>query len=136
MNSSGMSISQQTPEVALHVLRSGAQGLSAAEVRRRLEEFGFNRVEAVPREPLWLTLLREFSHFFGLILWLAAGLAFLAAHFAPGQGMAELGLAIVGVIVVNGCFSFWQSYRCRAGADGAAPVAAATGAGAPRRAHA
>ena len=111
MKSSGMSIAQQTPEVALLALRSGAQGLSAAEARRRLEEFGFNRVEAVPREPLWLTLLREFSHFFALILWLAAGLAFLAAHFAPGQGMAELGLAIVGVIVVNGCFSFWQSYR-------------------------
>ena len=111
MKSSGLSIAQQTPEVALLALRSGAQGLSAAEARRRLEEFGFNRVEAVPREPLWLTLLREFSHFFALILWLAAGLAFLAAHFAPGQGMAELGLAIVGVIVVNGCFSFWQSYR-------------------------
>jgi sodium/potassium-transporting ATPase subunit alpha len=111
MNSPGMSIAQQAPEAALAALRSGAQGLSADEARRRLEEFGFNRVEAAPREPLWLTLLREFSHFFALILWLAAGLAFLAAHFAPGQGMAELGLAIVGVIVVNGCFSFWQSYR-------------------------
>ena len=111
MNYPGMSIAQQTPEVALVALRSGTQGLSAAEVRRRLKEFGFNRVEAVAREPLWLTLLREFSHFFALILWLAAGLAFLAAHFEPGQGMAELGLAIVGVIVVNGCFSFWQSYR-------------------------
>ncbi|MDP1607590.1 MAG: cation-transporting P-type ATPase [Rhodocyclaceae bacterium] len=106
-----MSIAQQTPEAALVALRSSAQGLSAAEVRRRLKEFGFNRVEAVARESLWLTLLREFSHFFALILWLAAGLAFLAAYFAPGQGMAELGLDIVGVIVVNGCFSFWQSYR-------------------------
>ncbi|MDI6748489.1 MAG: cation-transporting P-type ATPase [Rhodocyclaceae bacterium] len=106
-----MSIAQQAPEAALAALRSGAQGLSADEARRRLAEFGFNRVEAAPREHLWLTLLREFSHFFALILWLAAGLAFLAAHFEPGQGMAELGLAIIGVIVVNGGFSFWQSYR-------------------------
>ncbi|MDO9244826.1 MAG: cation-transporting P-type ATPase, partial [Rhodocyclaceae bacterium] len=106
-----MSIAQQTPEAALAALRSGAQGLSADEARRRLAEFGFNRVEAAAREPLWLTLLREFSHFFALILWLAAGLAFLAAHYDPGQGMTELGLAIVGVIVVNGGFSFWQSYR-------------------------
>ena len=27
------------------------------------------------------------------------------------QGMAELGVAIIGVIVVNGVFSFWQAYR-------------------------
>lgn len=111
MNSPGMSIAQQTPEVALAALRSGPQGLSASEVHRRLKEFGFNRIEAAARESLWLTLLREFSHFFALILWLAAGLAFLAAYFEPGQGMAELGLAIVGVILVNGGFSFWQSYR-------------------------
>ncbi len=29
----------------------------------------------------------------------------------PGQGMATLGFAIVGVIVINGVFSFWQEYR-------------------------
>jgi sodium/potassium-transporting ATPase subunit alpha len=107
----GISIAQQTPDAALATLGSSAQGLSDHEAQRRLREFGPNRVEAAKREPLWLTLLREFSHFFALILWLAAGLAFLAEHFDPGKGMAELGLAIVGVIVVNGCFSFWQAYR-------------------------
>lgn len=45
------------------------------------------------------------------MLWLAAGLAFAAEHFEPGQGMAQLGVAIIGVILVNGCFSFWQAYR-------------------------
>lgn len=107
----GISIAQQTPDAALAALGSSAQGLSDHEAQRRLREFGPNRVEAAKREPLWLTLLREFAHFFALILWLAAGLAFLAEHFDPGKGMAELGLAIVGVIVVNGCFSFWQAYR-------------------------
>jgi len=29
----------------------------------------------------------------------------------PGQGMARLGWAIIGVIVINGIFSFWQEYR-------------------------
>jgi sodium/potassium-transporting ATPase subunit alpha len=106
-----MSIAHQTNEAALSALGSSRQGLTGPEVKRRLVEFGPNQVEATAREPLWLMLLREFSHFFALILWLAAGLAFLAEHFEPGQGMAELGLAIVGVIVVNGCFSFWQAYR-------------------------
>ncbi|WP_354601597.1 cation-translocating P-type ATPase [Uliginosibacterium flavum] len=106
-----MHIAQQSPEAALAALGSSARGLSAAEAARRLIEFGANQVTAAPRDPLWLVLLREFSHFFALILWLAAALAFVAAYFDPGQGMFELGLAIVGVILVNGAFSFWQSYR-------------------------
>ena len=117
MNSPGMSIAHQTPDAALADLGSSVQGLTGQEAQRRLTEFGPNRVEAAAREPLGLTLLREFSHFFALILWLAAGLAFVAGYFEPGQGMAELGFAIVGVIVVNGCFSFWQAYRAEQALD-------------------
>ncbi|MCK6388136.1 MAG: cation-transporting P-type ATPase [Zoogloea sp.] len=107
----GPSIASQPPEAALAALRSQATGLAPDEVLHRLQAFGPNRVETLPGEPVWLTLLREFSHFFALVLWLAAGLAFAAEHFEPGQGMAELGIAIIGVIVVNGLFSFWQAYR-------------------------
>ncbi|MDP2793383.1 MAG: cation-transporting P-type ATPase [Sulfurisoma sp.] len=107
-------IAEQSPDAALAALGSGPQGLSAVEARRRLAEFGPNRVEPAARDPVWLMLAREFTHFFALILWLAAALALVAEHFGPGQGMAELGLAIVGVIVVNGCFSFWQAWRAEA----------------------
>ncbi len=111
MRPDGPSIASQPPEAALAALRSQAAGLAPDEVQRRLQAFGPNRVETLPGEPVWLTLLREFTHFFALVLWLAAGLAFAAEHFEPGQGMAELGVAIIGVIVVNGLFSFWQAYR-------------------------
>jgi sodium/potassium-transporting ATPase subunit alpha len=111
MAGSNTTIAQQSPDEALKALGSRPQGLSAAEAQRRLVEFGPNRVAAVARDPVWLLLLSEFIHFFALILWLAAALAFLAEHFEPGQGMLELGFAIVGVIVINGCFSFWQAYR-------------------------
>ncbi len=95
-------------------LGSSPDGLSAAEAARRLGEFGANRVEALPRTPLWRRLAAEFFHFFALILWLAAALAFAAEHAQPHQGMAELGFAILGVIVINGAFSFWQEYRAEA----------------------
>ena len=111
MRTDGTSIASQPPEAALAALRSQAAGLSPGEARRRLQAFGPNRVETLAGEPVWLTLLLEFTHFFALVLWLAAGLAFAAEHFEPGQGMAELGVAIIGVIVVNGGFSFWQAYR-------------------------
>ena len=107
----GTSIARQPPTAALSALDSGIAGLPVQEAQRRLARIGPNRVEAAAREPLWLTLLREFGNFFALILWLAAGLAFLAEHFDPGQGMATLGGAIVGVILINGGFSFWQAYR-------------------------
>lgn len=106
-----MPIHGLSPEQALSSLKSSATGLSASEARRRLAEFGSNLVEEVARENLLLTLAREFTHFFAIILWLGAGLAFLADHFQPGQGMARLGVAIVGVIIVNGAFAFWQEYK-------------------------
>jgi sodium/potassium-transporting ATPase subunit alpha len=98
-------------EEALASLKAVAGGLSAGEAARRLAEFGPNHLEEVEREHLLLRCAREFTHFFAIILWIGAALAFVAEHFDPGQGMARLGVAIVGVIVVNGIFSFWQEYK-------------------------
>ncbi len=106
-----MKIHQLTPEQSLASLNSGTAGLASQEAARRSAEYGVNRVEKVAEEPLWLALIKEFTHFFALILWFAAALAFFAERHAPGQGMATLGWAILGVILVNGLFSFWQEYR-------------------------
>lgn len=106
-----MQIHRLTAAEALASLGSRLDGLNSAEAVRRLEEFGANRVEAARREPMALAFIKEFTHFFALILWLAAGLAFFAEHHQRGQGMAALGYAILGVIIINGLFSFWQQYR-------------------------
>jgi calcium-translocating P-type ATPase len=100
-----------TVDQALASLKTTSAGLAAAEAARRLAEFGPNRVEEVGRKNLLFGFAREFTHFFALILWLAAALAFAAEHYDPGQGMARLGIAIVGVILINGIFSFWQEYK-------------------------
>jgi sodium/potassium-transporting ATPase subunit alpha len=106
-----MGIVRHSAAEVLSSLGSSMEGLSADEAAQRLAEFGPNRIEAVARKSLWLMLLQEFSHFFAMVLWIAALLAYVAAWFSPGEGMLELGVAIVGVILVNGFFSFWQSYR-------------------------
>ncbi|MBZ0104980.1 MAG: cation-transporting P-type ATPase [Sulfuricella denitrificans] len=106
-----MKIHHLAPEAALASLHSRPDGLSNAEASRRLLEYGLNQVEALPSEPLWLKFLQGFTHFFALILWFAAGLAFVAEARAPGEGMVTLGYAILGVILINGVFSFWQEYR-------------------------
>ena len=58
-----------------------------------------------------LRFFKGLSHFFALILWVAAALAFFAEWSAPGEGMAKVGYAIVVVILVSAVFSFWQEYR-------------------------
>ena len=108
-----MKIHQLTGDEAIASLNGSAAGLSDEEAARRLAEFGPNEVEEVEQEPLALAFAKEFGHFFAIILWVAAVLAFLAEWWNPGQGMATLGAAIVGVIVINGVFSFVQTYRAR-----------------------
>ena len=57
---------------------------------------------------LWRRLLRQFAGFFALILWFAAALALFVEWRDPNGGMGLLAGAIVVVILINGCFSFWQ----------------------------
>ena len=106
-----MRIHRLTAEQALASLRTSSAGLDRTEAARRLQEYGPNHVEELGREHLLLSFAREFTHFFAIILWVAAALAFVAEHFDPGQGMARLGTAILGVILINGIFSFWQEYK-------------------------
>ena len=103
--------SPTSADEAIASLQSGPLGLSAEEAERRLREHGPNVVQEVSRRPAWLRFVGEFVQFFSLILWVAAGLAFVAEWSDPGQGMAKIGFAIVIVILVSGLFSFWQEYR-------------------------
>jgi len=106
-----MKIHQLSAADAIASLNSNPHGLSSVEALRRLGEYGLNRVEEVARESILLRFLKEFTHFFALILWLAAGLAFVAEWSDPGHGMAKVGYAILAVILVSGLFSFWQEFR-------------------------
>ena len=80
-----MRIHHLSPLDAVASLKSTVDGLSGAEVERRLHEYGRNGVEEVARRPLWLSFLKEFITFFSLILWVAAGLAFLLIGAIPAK---------------------------------------------------
>jgi potassium/sodium efflux P-type ATPase len=106
-----MKIHHHSIEDAFQSLHSRPSGLAGVEAERRLREFGPNQVERVRGTPWLVRFLKGFSHFFALILWVAAGLAFFAEWQEPGAGMATLAFAILGVILINGLFSFWQEFR-------------------------
>jgi calcium-translocating P-type ATPase len=103
-----MKIQQLTAEQAIKALRSHASGLTQAEAARRYAESGPNIVEPYRGVPLSHRILKELTHFFAILLWIAAALAFWADVHDPGQGMHLLGFAIIAVILINAAFSFWQ----------------------------
>jgi magnesium-transporting ATPase (P-type) len=49
-------------------------------------------------------LLEQLTHTLALLLWAAAGVAFLAR-------LPQIAWAILAIVLVNGAFSFWQEYR-------------------------
>ncbi len=78
--------------------------LTEAEAAARVAVDGLNVLPAArPPSPVG-RLLRQMVHFFALMLWVAAALAFVA-------GLPELGVAIFVVVVVNGVFAFVQEHR-------------------------
>jgi calcium-translocating P-type ATPase len=106
-----MRIQELSLEQAFATLHSAPRGLSTQQAAERHAEYGPNRIERLPGTPVTARLLHQFTHFFALLLWVAALLAFIADAWMPDQGMGTLGIAIVAVILINGAFSFWQDYQ-------------------------
>ena len=88
----------------LRDLRTSPQGLSSREVQRRLVVYGPNELIRRAGHRLWRELLRQFTHPLALLLWAAAGLAWLG-------GIVAVALAIVVVIVLNAFFAFLQEMQ-------------------------
>jgi magnesium-transporting ATPase (P-type) len=85
-------------------------GLTSEAAARRLEIDGPNRLPPPPRRPVLLALGAQMTHFFALMLWVASVLAWIG-------GMAQLAVAIVAVVVINGVFAFVQEHRAERAAD-------------------
>ena len=85
--------------------------MSPEEAQRRLSRYGPNVLEEPGHYSLIRGFLRQFTHFLAMLLWIAVALAFTAEFMKPGEGMATLGWAILGVIVINAVFAFFQEYK-------------------------
>jgi len=106
-----MKINNLKKEEVLRSLVTSENGLTDEEAKRRFLEFGPNELKEVKKTPLSIRFLKQFTHFLAILLWIAAGLAFVSEYLHPGEGMLTLGLAIIGVIFINALFTFIQEYR-------------------------
>lgn len=81
-------------------------GLTSERAAEQLRQSGPNLLPAEKPVPQWRKLLGELTHFFALMLWCAAALAFVA-------DMPQLGVAIIVVVIVNGVFAHIQQERAQ-----------------------
>ncbi|OFW57645.1 MAG: ATPase [Candidatus Solincola sediminis] len=86
------------------LLHTDQAGLTLQDAKKRLEEVGRNVIEKKAGVPLWRKMITNFTHFFAIMLWLAAVLSFIG-------DMPELGYACIAVIIINGIFTFWQEFK-------------------------
>jgi magnesium-transporting ATPase (P-type) len=85
-------------------LREPSLGLTSEDVASLRTRFGPNTIPPERTRPWWSRLASELTHFFALMLWAAAVLAFVA-------GTPQLGWAIAAVVLINGLFAFFQEAR-------------------------
>ena len=85
----------------LRDLRTSSSGLTGREAARRLVASGPNELRRRGGRHIWRELGRQFTHPLALLLWAAAGLAWLA-------GIVAVAVAIVIVIFLNALFAFVQ----------------------------
>jgi sodium/potassium-transporting ATPase subunit alpha len=106
-----MKIQSIPAEEVLKHLVVPEDGLHPKAAERRLSEFGPNEIKEVKKKSLLKKLTEQFTHFLAILLWVAASFCFLSEYLNPGEGMLMLGLAIIGVIVINAIFTFIQEHR-------------------------
>lgn len=86
-------------------------GLSEQEAASRLKQCGGNILEEIGKESIIKKYLRQFKNLFSILLTVGAILSFIGEYLEPGQGNLYIGIALVGVVILNGTFTFIQEYQ-------------------------
>jgi calcium-translocating P-type ATPase len=93
-------------------LDTARRGLSAAQARTRLEQYGANELPRAGRRAPWRQLGAQFTDLFAVVLIIASGITFLAYGLEEPRdvGTLQLAVAILGVVVLNAAIGFAQEY--------------------------
>lgn len=93
-------------------LRSDAEdGLSRADAAARLQRDGPNSLTPRKQTPEIVKFLRQLTNLFALLLWCGAALSLISEYVAPGHGSLAIAIALIGVVLLNGIFSYWQEHK-------------------------
>ena len=91
-------------ETVISLQDSRVEGLSAGDVKERMERFGPNKIREEKQITAWKILLRQLMSFFNYVLYVAAIVAFIAKSFADAS-------FICAILIINTALSFVQEYK-------------------------
>lgn len=92
-------------------LKSSSAGLTSAEAAIRAREQGENILISKKKTSLIIKFISQFSNFFAILLLIGGVLAFIADFISPGQNYDYIGIALIGVVMINSIFTFYMQYR-------------------------
>ncbi|HMK10444.1 MAG TPA: cation-transporting P-type ATPase, partial [Acidimicrobiales bacterium] len=74
------------------------RGLSAAEVTKRREQYGANRLAEEAKEPAWKAFLRQYKDLMQIVLLVAAIVSIIALQ-ELGTGLVVIGLTVLNAVM-------------------------------------
>ncbi|MDO5523570.1 MAG: calcium-translocating P-type ATPase, PMCA-type [Bacteroidia bacterium] len=102
---------QTTEETLQHFNVSPDTGLSSAEVEKKLEETGPNRLDSKKQKSIALIFFEQFKSSMVVILLIAAGVsAFIG--ISEGEGVTE-SIIILAILLVNAIIGVWQESKAQ-----------------------
>jgi len=93
-------------------------GLTEAQVTINRERYGLNQLTPPAKKHWLLKFIAHMTGFFSLLLWLAGFLCFFAYSLQPDQENLYLGIVLVSVVWLTGCFSYYQDAKSEAVMEG------------------
>jgi Ca2+-transporting ATPase len=105
---------RETAEAVVKTLGTDAMhGLSQAEAKRRLEQYGPNRLKSAPETPWWTRLLEQFENFLVIILLVAVVISMIEWLLQDPRETAlpYEAIVIMAIVVLNAMLGFIQESR-------------------------
>uniref|UniRef100_A0A4W3IV11 Sodium/potassium-transporting ATPase subunit alpha n=1 Tax=Callorhinchus milii TaxID=7868 RepID=A0A4W3IV11_CALMI len=93
------------------------RGLTNTRASEILAEEGPNALTPPPITPEWVKFCRQLFGGFSILLWIGAILCFLAYGIQvalddePSNDNLYLGIVLAGVVIITGCFSYYQEAK-------------------------
>ena len=96
------------------------QGLTTDKAREVLERDGPNELSPPKTTPEWVKFCKQLFGGFAMLLWVGAILCFVAytiqtmnTEDPPGDNL-YLGIVLTAVVIVTGCFAYYQEAKSSA----------------------
>ncbi|MBM7659422.1 Ca2+-transporting ATPase [Bacillus mesophilus] len=100
----------RTEDVEKQVNTNYEKGLTTKEVKKRLEQFGFNELKEAEKPNMFLLFLAQFKDFMVLVLLAATLISGLLGEYIDA-------IAIIAIIIINGFLGFFQERKAEKSLD-------------------